>query len=392
MCIFQLAATIGRRSAIGQSSSVSTARPGRSRPSMNSSDAPPPVDRWSTASARPSRASAAMRVPAARHREPGADRDGVRHRPGALGERLQLEHPHRAVPEERPRSADHVAELVGRARPDVQADRPGAGSPSAGTMWRSAVSFGSAATTKSEGSTTSTPRSFARSQRGQAVPVPVGLHERRAHLDALRGQEREGHRAADQQRVHAVEQRVHHAQLVGDLRAAQDRDERPVGVVAELRRAPRPRAAAAGRPPREAGARPPRRSRAPGAPRRTRRRRRRRPAPPAPRRSRGRSLLSRVEPEVLQQRDRPRSGRVDGRLHGRSRRPRRARARAGPAARRAARRRAPAGTARRPAPFGRPRWLQATTEAPPSSSSDQRRHGRPDAQVLGDPAVLAGGR
>ena len=43
---------------------------------------------------------------------------------------------------------------------------------------------------------------------------------------ALGLEEREAHRAADQDRVGALEERVEHADLVGHLRAADDRDER----------------------------------------------------------------------------------------------------------------------------------------------------------------------
>ena len=67
------------------------------------------------------------------------------------------------------------------------------------------------------------------------------------------------------------------------------------------RRAPRARAAAAGRPLRAAGARRPRSRRARGARRRTRRSRRRRRAPRARARTPGRSPLARVEAQVLEQ-------------------------------------------------------------------------------------------
>jgi len=45
---------------------------------------------------------------------------------------------------------------------------------------------------------------------------------------ADRDEEREGHRAADAEDVDLLRERVEHAELVGDLRAADDRDERPL--------------------------------------------------------------------------------------------------------------------------------------------------------------------
>ena len=44
---------------------------------------------------------------------------------------------------------------------------------------------------------------------------------------ALRAQEREAHRAADQQRVGELEEALDHADLVGHLRAAEHGDQRP---------------------------------------------------------------------------------------------------------------------------------------------------------------------
>ena len=51
--------------------------------------------------------------------------------------------------------------------------------------------------------------------------------------DALREQERERHRAADEHRVAPVEQRVDHAELVAHLGAAEHRHERARHVVGE---------------------------------------------------------------------------------------------------------------------------------------------------------------
>ena len=56
----------------------------------------------------------------------------------------------------------------------------------------------------------------------------VVLDERLADRQPARLEERVGHRAADEQRVDAGEQVLDHLELVGDLRAAEDRDERPL--------------------------------------------------------------------------------------------------------------------------------------------------------------------
>ena len=48
-------------------------------------------------------------------------------------------------------------------------------------------------------------------------------------------EEREAHRAADQDRVGELQEALDHADLVGHLRAADDRDERPRGVLEDAR-------------------------------------------------------------------------------------------------------------------------------------------------------------
>jgi hypothetical protein len=91
----------------------------------------------------------------------------------------------------------------------------------------SASSAISAAMTKSVGRLSSTPFSAAFEHLLGGLD-PLGLDDRVAHLDALGNQERERHPAADEQGVHAVDQPVDDAELVGDLRAAEDRHERPL--------------------------------------------------------------------------------------------------------------------------------------------------------------------
>ena len=59
---------------------------------------------------------------------------------------------------------------------------------------------------------------------------PVGLDDRCSDFGALRDEERERHSAADEQHVDAVDQTVDDAELVADLAAAEDRDERTRGI------------------------------------------------------------------------------------------------------------------------------------------------------------------
>ena len=60
--------------------------------------------------------------------------------------------------------------------------------------------------------------------------MPSCLAQRGADVVALGLEEREAHRAADQDRVRALEEGLQHADLVRHLGAADDRDERPLRV------------------------------------------------------------------------------------------------------------------------------------------------------------------
>ena len=61
----------------------------------------------------------------------------------------------------------------------------------------------------------------------------VGLEQRVADGVALRGEEREAHRAADHERIDNLEQGLDDTELVGDLRPAEHGDERMLRVVAQ---------------------------------------------------------------------------------------------------------------------------------------------------------------
>ena len=89
---------------------------------MSSSDAPPPVDRWVTRSARPNCVQGRRRVAAADdRRRAGRARHGLGHRARAGRERLELEGAHRAVPEHGAGAGDLLAVGRGGARADVEA-------------------------------------------------------------------------------------------------------------------------------------------------------------------------------------------------------------------------------------------------------------------------------
>ena len=183
---------------------------------------------------------------------------------------------------------------------------------------------------------------------GDPLPLVV-LVPRIAHVESLRGEERERHRAADQDRVGELREPVDDADLVGHLDAAEDDHER---VLRGRRagggtRSARPRA---GGPPRTAaGVRRPRSRHGRGARRRRRRSRTRRRGRRARRPAPGRSA--------------PRAGRSAGSRAAAAGRRSPANATGSPsssAIRSATGRSDSSGTTR---PFGRPRCEQTTTRA-----------------------------
>ena len=88
-------------------------------------------------------------------------------------------------------------------------------------------------TTMSVGSRICTPDSCGPLEVGPAGVELVLLEQALADLVALGLEEGEDHAAADQQLVGLAEQVVDHAELVGDLRAAEHHDVRPRGVDGE---------------------------------------------------------------------------------------------------------------------------------------------------------------
>ena len=229
LCIFQLAAMYGVRSGIGSPPRrAGPPRPGSFFPSSSSKDAPPPVESQSTLSARPNLRSAATESPPPTTVVPGAAATASATRAGAGGERLQLEGAHRAVPEHGAGRGDRLGVGAARARADVEAhpavghldpvalararcrrrsSRRARGRPAGAARSRmpSARSSASAASSTPSSSTSESP-----------VAIPWARKKLKHIAPPIRIS------------VGDLEEAVDHADLVGDLGAAEDDDQRPL--------------------------------------------------------------------------------------------------------------------------------------------------------------------
>ena len=244
---------------------LSAARPGRSPCSRYSSDAPPPVDTWSTAAGEAELGQRGRAVAAADDGE-------------ARGTPPPLRRPRACLP----RTARPRTRPWGRSRTRCPPRRPRRRTPPPSPARCRAPS--------------SPPGRRAPTVRTSVAVGARGHHDVGRHEDRLRParssrqvstwsasssesptswpwarEEREAHAAADEERVDPVEQGADDAELVAHLGAAQHGDERAGAAAAAGRPAPRPRARAAA--PRRWGAGPEgrRSTRGPGA--RSRRRR-----------------------------------------------------------------------------------------------------------------------
>ncbi len=207
--------------------------PGSGRPSRNSRDAPPPVDRWSNEPSRPAARTAASESPPPTTVKAGeaATARATPRVPASNG--AVLEDPHRAVPQDRLRAGEDRPETLHRARADVetlQRPRDGAGGHRDRRIGRGDIGGGHDVDRQLDRD----PLRAGALAGGEHRAEPIGLDERAADLAPVGGQERERHRAADQEGVDAIEQRVDHPELVRHLRAAQDRDVRPGRIAQEL--------------------------------------------------------------------------------------------------------------------------------------------------------------
>ena len=142
--IFQLPAISGRAvraSAEAISVAPETSMPGRSLPSRYSRLAPPPVEMCpKAASSKPSVRTAAAESPPPTTDRPSTSVERLGHRPGALGERVELEDAHRAVPEDRPRVGERVGERRAPSPGRCRGPSWSAGIASAGDDGRAAAS------------------------------------------------------------------------------------------------------------------------------------------------------------------------------------------------------------------------------------------------------------
>ena len=167
------------------------------------------------------------------HREPPGGSECLGHHPRPGSEARILEHPHRAVPEDRARSGDLVGELGRRTGPDVEA-------PEAVGDIRTDVDH--LATRRRVADLPARPErhdvgghddAHPRVQQPATRVDLVGLEQGVPHLVTLGGEEREAHAATDEHRVGDLPECLDHAELVGDLRPAEHDDERPPGVAAQ---------------------------------------------------------------------------------------------------------------------------------------------------------------
>ena len=151
--------------------------------------------------------------------------DGLGEGAGAGREPLVLEHPHRPVPEHGAGVHHDVAELGGRAGPDVEA---------LGAVGQArAVGLQVAGRVEPDDVGGQVDRLRRLVEQAPAGVDLIGLEQRVADRVAAGGEKREAHRPADRQGVHRLEQRLDDAQLVGDLGPAEDGDERAVGLAAQ---------------------------------------------------------------------------------------------------------------------------------------------------------------
>ena len=201
---------------------------------------------------------------------PGASRDGLGDRARAGRERLELERAHRPVPEHGAGAGDLCGVALRRPRADVEA-HPAVGHVDAVELARLGVGARTRRPSDEVDAAGAACRRRSASAR-RAGSTPSSSHSESPTSWPWAREEREAHRAADQDRVGALEERVDDADLVGHLRAADDRDERALPgrrgsacSVSTSRCSRRPARGSA------AAARRPRSRRARGARRRTRR-------------------------------------------------------------------------------------------------------------------------
>ena len=221
LCIFQLPAMNGVRA-----TTQSTSRPGSFLPSSSCSEAPPPVDMCVIWSSSPNCASAAALSPPPTTvtASVAATASATARVPASNG--FELERAHRPVPEDRAGRRDLLRVELGGRRADVEAHEA-LGHVDVVALDRLGVGGELRAEHVVDRQAQLAAGLLERARRGLDARL---LAQRRADLVALGLEERVAHRAADEDRVGDLQEGVDDADLVGDLRAADDRDERPARV------------------------------------------------------------------------------------------------------------------------------------------------------------------
>src|SRR5829696_9300539 len=226
LCIFQLAARIAVRSGIEQG--------------LQARQVPPlhQLERGAAAGREPidgigklEALQGGHRIAAADHGVPGGRRDRLGDGSGSTPERLELEGPHRPIPEDGPGPGDSLAEIGDRVAPDVES-HPALGHVDAvqQTALRVRVELPAEAEVLGQLQDRVAPVGLLEHLPGRLNALL--LDERVAGVAALRLEEAEAHRPADQDLLGEAEEAVDHAELVGHLRPAEHDHQRPLGIVA----------------------------------------------------------------------------------------------------------------------------------------------------------------
>ena len=179
-----------------------TSTPGRVFPSTSSSDAPPPVDTCVTSSCKPNFVIAATESPPPTTVVPGAGGNRIGDLARPRRERLELERAHGAVPEDRAGAAHRARRTPRRSRGPMSRPIQPAGTSTPSSSLRSVSAENSRPSTRSTGRRSLRSRRAAR----RAGSAPSCLAQRVADVVALRREEREAHRPADEHLVGDLEE------------------------------------------------------------------------------------------------------------------------------------------------------------------------------------------
>ena len=208
--------------------SVSAATPGSVRPPRNSSDAPPPVEMCVIRSASPAFFTAAIESPPPIMVVPCTLRNSLRDSVGPVCKGVDLEDPHRAVPHDGLRVGNELRigleSWPDRCRRPAVAD--GRVADRQYLVRRGRVDpLGHDVIDRKLDRHASLHRVGFDTPRGVELVV---FDERLTDREAARLEERIGHRAADDQAVDLLQEVLDDLDLVGDLGAAENGDERPL--------------------------------------------------------------------------------------------------------------------------------------------------------------------